>query len=270
MLIFPRGPESQYEPVGIPPLRRTSAAEKTVVIVQARMRSTRLPAKVLLPLPTGRSVLHEVLERCNSIPDVHEVCVAVPDNDESAHLLRAIPAIATISRGPEEDVLMRYYRAALATKADIIVRITSDCPLIDPKLCHQVIEHRKRFGLAYAYNNQPTRERLMRGTFPAGLDCEVFTIGALRWFAENSEDPMSREHVTFGLRQQSIGSSHVMTNPAGDFGDYVGDPSLRWTLDTIDDYMRICDIFNVAIGDTDTIASNHYYSMLERFRGERK
>lgn len=267
MLIFPRGPESDYD---VPRFLRTSAAEKTVVIVQARMRSTRLPAKVLLPLPTGRCVLHEVLERCNSIPEVDEVCVAVPDSDESNHLMRAIPPIATISRGPEEDVLMRYYRAAVATKADIIVRVTSDCPLIDPKLCHQVIQFRRRHSLAYAYNNQPTHDRPLRGTFPAGLDCEVFTIGALRWQVENSWNPEAREHVTWNLRRSVFGASHVITNPAGDFGDYQSDPSLQWSLDTIDDYMRICDIFNVAIGDTDTIASNSYYSMLERFRGERK
>lgn len=268
MLIFPRGQSSEYEPIGIP-TRRTTAAEKTVVIVQARMRSTRLPAKVLLPLPTGRSVLHEVLERCNTIPDVHEVCVAVPDSDESAHLLRAIPAIATISHGPEEDVLMRYYRAAVATRADIIVRVTSDCPLIDPKLCHQVIQFRKKYGLAYAYNNQPIPGRPHRGTFPAGLDCEVFTINALRWFTENSEESMVREHVTWALRQQAVGAGYVMTNPAGDFGDYIKDPSLQWSLDTIDDYMRICDIFNVALGDVDSPATNNYYSMLERFRGEK-
>lgn len=268
MLIFPRGPESDYD---IPRfLRTTRAAEKTVVIVQARMRSTRLPAKVLLPLPTGRCVLHEVLERCNSIPGVDEVCVAVPDSDESTHLLRAIPPIATISRGPEEDVLMRYYRAAVATKADIIVRITSDCPLIDPKLCAQVIEFRKRHGLAYAYNNQPTHERPLRGTFPAGLDCEVFTIGALCWHVENSWNEDAREHVTANLRKSVFGASNVITNPAGDFGDYQSDPGLQWSLDTIDDYMRICDIFHVALGSVDDPATDNYYTMLERFRGERK
>src|ERR1041385_9116254 len=136
----------------------------TAVIVQARLGSTRLPAKVLLPLPTGRTVLEEVLFRCKQIPGVGVVVCAIPESEtphrdpgmiakEWAALKalfvnapdmlaeRALQQADVVVRGPEHDVLARYVKAAETVKADIIMQITADCPLIDPQVCGQVLVH---------------------------------------------------------------------------------------------------------------------------------
>src|SRR5689334_21545465 len=112
---------------------------KVVCIVQARLGSSRLPAKVLLPLPTGRTVLEEVLHRCKKIEGVDEVVLACPPSDEGifAGVVRFPKGCAHISFPfvDESDVLARYALAASETQADIVIRITADCPLLNPGLC---------------------------------------------------------------------------------------------------------------------------------------
>lgn len=229
---------------------------RIVCIVQARLRSTRLPGKILLPLPSGRTVLEEVVARCWQIPSVNTVVVAMPDHPESA-LLAPFAKGARIVYGPEHDVLARYYKAAVETEAQVIVRITSDCPAIDPILCGQVIRHREQYGQNYSYNNMPTGlsrrydPNGVYGTFPQGLDVEVFTFSALKWHHENNFERDSREHVTAGLRRAARGSDQIM-NPCGDFSH------LRWTLDDVDDFVRICALMR---------NPEEYNQLIERFRG---
>src|ERR1700761_2686351 len=105
---------------------------RTIVVSQARLGSTRLPGKVLMDL-AGRSVLRHVVERCAAIPGADAVCIAVPDlaQDDSV-AEEALKCGALVSRGPELDVLARYAIAARETGADIVMRITSDCPVVDP------------------------------------------------------------------------------------------------------------------------------------------
>lgn len=209
---------------------------KTVCVIQARLRSTRLPGKVLLPLPSGRTVLEEVIFRCREARLVHRVVVAIPDTEE-CDLLLPFTGGAAVVRGPEMDVLERYRRAASVSGADIVVRVTSDCPLIPSEMIDQVIEQRNVHALNYCANNIPDR------TWPHGYDCEVFTARALYWHAENSWDASSREHVTAALRRSVEGAKHInVPCPDGDFS------YLRWTLDTIDDYVRICRVFEGARG----------------------
>lgn len=227
---------------------------RTVAIVQARLRSTRLPAKVLLPLPTGRTVLQEVVARCKAIPGIDDVVVASPEGPES-RLIHPFIGEAYWCEGSEDDVLARYYRAAVRYKADVIVRVTSDCPMIDPILCGQVIRHRAQHGQAYSYNNMPVGDA-REGTFPKGLDCEAFTFKALEYHNANSADPLAREHVTWSMRAMAQGSDQPM-NPAGDYSH------LRWTLDTIDDYALICGLMGAYDGATKGEAER----MIERFRG---
>jgi spore coat polysaccharide biosynthesis protein SpsF len=230
---------------------------RTVCIIQARLRSTRLPGKILLPLPTEQTVLEEVVSRCWQIPSVDVVVVAMPDSPESQILAPFVENARTFY-GSEHDVLSRYYGAAVEAQAEIIVRVTSDCPMIDPALCEQVIQFRAAHGLAYAYNNQPTLDRA-RGTFPQGLDCEVFTFKALEWFAQNARDAETREHVTTGLRKLGVGAV-TMSNPAGDYGE------LRWTLDTIDDYVRICELMAPRLSPLYTQNTNTLGILMESFR----
>lgn len=199
---------------------------KTVAVVQARLKSTRLPGKILLPLPTGRVVLEEVIRRCRDAQTVHQVVVAIPD-DEECDILLPYTMGATVVRGPELDVLERYRRAAETVGAHVVVRVTSDCPMIPPQMIDEVVRQRNAHALSYACNNMPD-------TWPIGYACEAFSIHALRYQAENSWDASSREHVTTALRSSAKGVSHV--NVPCPHGDYS---HLRWTLDTIEDYVRI-------------------------------
>lgn len=201
-----------------------------VAIVQARLHSTRLPAKVLLPLPSGRVALEEVIFRCKQAKLVHQVVVAIPDTEDCDVLLDYCGS-ALVVRGPELDVLERYRRAAEFTGADVIVRVTSDCPLLPPDVIDKVITRRAVHSLAWASNTQPP-------TWPLGFSCEAFTATCLRWHAENSWSQESREHVTWSMREKAAGVSEA--NELCPYGDYS---HIRWTLDTAQDYIEIVRAF---------------------------
>lgn len=195
----------------------------TAVIVQARMGSNRLPGKIMLELG-GRTVLHQVLSRCAAIPGADVVVCAVPNEPDSD----AIEAVARdsgalIFRGSELDVLARYLGAARAVTADIVMRVTSDCPLIDPQVCDEVLALRKRENADYAANN-------MVRSFPHGLDCEAFMTEALAESSAAASAPGDREHVTPWLRR----AAHLKrANLAAESSAFA---HLRWTLDYPEDY----------------------------------
>lgn len=194
----------------------------TAVIVQARMRSSRLPGKVMQEL-AGRTVLHHVLERCRAIPGADIVVCAVPDESASQPLKSvAVECGATVFRGSETDVLARYLGAANRVGAEILLRVTSDCPLIDPHVCGEVLALRERAGAAYAANNAPR-------SYPHGLDCEAFTMAALAEAACSTNEPYDREHVTPWLRR----APHLeRVNLAADDASLA---AYRWTLDYPED-----------------------------------
>jgi len=195
----------------------------TAAIVQARLASTRLPGKVLLPL-AGRTVIEHVLHRCSSIPGVDVVVCAVPESAECDVLAaEASRCGAMVFRGSELDVLDRYFRAARSVCANIIMRVTSDCPLIDPEVCGQVLALRERAGADYACNNMPA-------SWPHGLDCESFTMEALECAAREARLPFEREHVTPWIRTQDRFSRVNLACP------YEGMSGWRWTLDYPEDF----------------------------------
>lgn len=191
----------------------------TGVIVQARMGSTRLPGKVLMPL-AGRSVLSWVLERCRAIPGTDGVCCAIPagvDDDDVA--LEARRCGVPTFRGTQHDVLYRYYRAAEAFGFDTIMRITSDCPLIDPWLCGEVIDLFRGAGADYACNNLPP-------SWPHGLDCEVTTFDWLARAVREADAPDDREHVTPYIRRHAQARRRNLAKSGPSAYHH------RWTLDT--------------------------------------
>lgn len=193
----------------------------TVMIVQARMGSTRLPGKVLHPL-AGRTVLAHVLERCAAIPGVDVVCcatVAGLDGDPVEQEAKRCGAV--VFRGSETDVLDRYYQAARSLHADIVMRVTSDCPLIDPALSGQVLR-RLADGADYACNNLPP-------SWPVGLDCEAFPFSWLERAAQEAQRPSEREHVTPYLRNHPRVRVANVAGPGGLCVEH------RWTLDTATD-----------------------------------
>ena len=206
-------------------------AAMTACIVQARLASTRLPAKVLLPLPTGRTVLEEVLFRCKQISGVSVVAAAVPDTSENSILMPfLIKARVPFFLGSEHDVLSRYNFAASELRADVIMRITSDCPLIDPEVCGKTLDLHCRISRGFVSNSWPTR------TYPHGFDCEVFNADLLAEAHKNATEPEDREHVTrFFQRQPHIERACLSTQEDRSH--------LRWTLDTLKDYVVIWSVF---------------------------
>jgi len=207
-----------------------AAGIHTACIVQARIGSTRLPGKVLAPLGNA-PVLHHVLRRCQLIAGVDEVvCATVEgkDGDKVAELARGLGI--TVFRGSETDVLARYCGAAHAVGADIIMRVTSDCPLIDPEICGDVLHLREDQNADYATNNMPP-------SWPHGLDCEAFTIAALDEAAETANEPADREHVTPWIRRNRAFRRVNLPDSGGEFSDQ------RWTLDYPEDlaFLRALD-----------------------------
>ncbi len=196
---------------------------RSVCIIQARMASTRLPGKVLLEL-AGRTVLSHVLERCQAIPGIDVVCCATPEGTDCDPVVAEAQRCGVeIFRGSEKDVLDRYYGAAKEQGANFVLRVTSDCPLIDPELCGRVLAEVTSDRADFAVNNVPA-------TWPHGLDCEAFTFALLERAAHESQIYAEREHVSlFMCHASGVRHANVATEEKG-IGHH------RWTLDTPQDY----------------------------------
>ena len=195
----------------------------TGIVVQARAGSSRLPGKVLMPL-AGRTVLAHVIERCLATGGVDVVCCAVPAGDADDAVAReAARCGAMVFRGSEADVLDRYWRAARAFDMDVVMRVTADCPLIDPKVCAAVLRLRAEADADYACNNMPP-------SWPHGLDCEAITFAWLRRSAREATEPYEREHVTQYVRRHPEARKVNLPMPGGVAAEH------RWTLDNERDF----------------------------------
>jgi spore coat polysaccharide biosynthesis protein SpsF len=200
---------------------------KTVIIVQARMTSTRLPGKVLMEV-LGKPLLEFQMERLARVRKADGIVIATTTNGEDLPILGLASRLGVQTfRGSEMDVLSRYHGAAVESGADRVVRITSDCPLIDPLVVDEVIAHLDANPeLDYASN-------VMERTYPRGLDCEAFTFGSLDAAFREAVAPPEREHVTpfihgrpgrfrlGGIKSREDNSRH------------------RWTVDTPEDFALI-------------------------------
>jgi len=197
---------------------------KTVAIVQARMGSTRLPGKVMKEVD-GIPLISLLLGRLADAKRVDEIIVATTESPQDRPLQDLVGRLGFRAiAGSERDVLGRYAEAAEAADADVIVRITGDCPLIDPELVDDVLDAFVGAGLDYASNSYPP-------TFPDGLDVEVFSRVALIEAAQRADAAYDREHVTPYIRRNAR-TSTVVTADA-DYSD------LRWTVDDPEDLVVV-------------------------------
>lgn len=206
----------------------------TRAVIQARMRSSRLPGKVLLQL-CGSSVLSHVIRRVGSSGVVDEVLVATSDLAvDDAVADEASDAGASIFRGSELDVLSRYHSAS--NGADVIVRITSDCPLLDPNVLKRMVEAFR--GAQEAGERLDYMSNSLQRTFPRGLDAEVFTASALAQAHAEARKDYEREHVT----------PYIYTHPdrfrIRAFLHAEDHSSHRWTLDTPEDLELIRRVYD--------------------------
>jgi spore coat polysaccharide biosynthesis protein SpsF (cytidylyltransferase family) len=207
-----------------------------VASVQARIGSTRLPRKVLAEIG-GEAALARVLARAAAITGVDAVALAIP-RDASDDMLADIGTRegVPVIRGSRDDVLDRFVDAAAATSATAVVRITGDCPLLDPAISGAVVARFLDEGVDYASNVHPP-------TFPDGYDTEVLTVDALNDAWREAADPFEREHVTPFIWRRP--ERFRLANVAAD----VDRSSWRLTLDTEADLARIRAIWRRAGAD---------------------
>jgi spore coat polysaccharide biosynthesis protein SpsF len=202
-----------------------------IVIVQARVGSTRLPGKVLREI-CGVPMLLRVVERARAIPGTDRVVVATTTEPADAQLVKlARDARVEAYAGSETDVLDRYYQAARHFGADAVVRVTADCPLLDPSVSASVLARFLDGGVDYVTNSHPP-------TFPDGLDTEVIGFSALERAWHEATRPSDREHVTPYLwRQPSVFRNACVSNPTNLSG-------LRWTVDDELDLKFVRDVYS--------------------------
>jgi spore coat polysaccharide biosynthesis protein SpsF len=203
---------------------------KVVAIIQARVGSTRLPGKVLKDLE-GETVLSRVVNRVRRAKLVDELLVATTDQSaDDAIVDECRHCSVQVARGAEEDVLDRYFRAAQVSHADVIVRITSDCPLVDPEITDRTIRAFLDQQPDYASN------ALVR-TYPRGLDTEVMTVLTLERAWQLAARQYQREHVTPYIYEHADEFKLLSVTGEADYSDH------RWTLDTREDLALIREIY---------------------------
>jgi spore coat polysaccharide biosynthesis protein SpsF len=194
------------------------------------MGSTRLPGKVLMDLG-GASVLERVVRRLERAKRIQEVVIATTVSPADDFIVRACDSIGVASfRGSENDVLDRYVQAASQHHATAVIRVTSDCPLIDPALVDEVIELFLAEQVDLACNTLPR-------TYPRGLDAEIFSMETLQRAEEFSDQPHHREHVTPIFYERRDLFRVASTRSREDFSHH------RWTLDTPEDLKLIRAIY---------------------------
>ena len=209
-----------------------------VAIIQARMGSTRLPGKVLKDL-AGDTVLARVVKRTRRAKLLTKVVVATSVLPADDAIVKECERIGVACfRGDEADVLDRYYRAAQAYQAEVVVRITSDCPLIDPELIDSVIRSFVEDGADYTTN-------ALVVTYPRGLDAEAFSAQVLAKAAESAKAIHQRTHVTPYIYENPAHFKITSLTAENDFSSY------RWTLDTAEDLELIRAIYEHFAGRDD-------------------
>ena len=198
---------------------------KIVATIEARMTSSRLSGKVLLPV-LGRPFLHHLVTRLRAVPSLDEIVLATTVN-ATDDILEAFAKDEGIGwfRGSEDDVMARVIGAAESANADVVVEITGDCPIIDPQLVEQTICMFKAHDADYVSNS------LIR-SYPDGMDTQVFRLETLKRSAGMTNDPLDREHVSRHICKHPELFRHV---------HLVAPPSLHWpelglTLDEEADY----------------------------------
>lgn len=203
---------------------------KTVAIIQARMGSSRLPGKMLMRL-AGEPVIQHVHDRARRIAGLDDVLVATTvstmDDPLAAYCeAHRIP----VFRGSDEDVLDRYCLAAQELKADVVIRVTGDCPLLDPVESAKVLASFHRTpGCDYASNINPP-------CLPDGLDTEVVRFSALARVWREVSDPVTREHVTYYIPRHPEQFRLAAVTSKENLGHH------RWTLDNAEDYRFLATV----------------------------
>jgi spore coat polysaccharide biosynthesis protein SpsF len=221
----------------------------TTAIIQARMGSSRLPGKVLMDI-AGKPLLWHVINRIKRCATIHQIIVATSTHEEDRAILTLAQQSGVKSfAGSEEDVLDRFYRAATEFNADPIVRITADCPVIDPQIVDEAVQrflsgHYDVYGLS--------------GEFPDGLDVTVFSYAALKDAWNNARLPSEREHV----------GPYILNHPEkfrqGTFKKFHNLGHMRWTVDEPRDLQFIREIYNRLYTEKEVFLTEDILKLLKK------
>lgn len=202
-----------------------------IVIIQARMGSSRLPGKVLMDLE-GKSVLEHVIQRLKNSKMINDIIIATSNKEIDNKIVELCNKInIKCFRGSEDNVLERYYKCAKEYNGDIIVRVTSDCPLIDSKVLDEMLLFylNNKYKLVTNAGNDENR------TYPRGLDLEIFSFELLEKAYVNSSQSYEKEHVTPYMYENEYNIFYYKNN--------INYSNYRLTLDTKEDYLLIKAIY---------------------------
>lgn len=203
---------------------------RLLAILQARVSSSRLPRKALLPI-LGRPMLELQIERLLRCQKIDHLIVATSDHPSDDPLAELCADLGLpVYRGSLDDVLSRFAGAAKPYAPDIILRLTGDCPLADPKLIDEIIDHFLASSFDYLSNCAPS-------TYPDGLDVEVFSYRALLEAQAEAVLPSHREHVTPFIRRQPERFR------VGNYTAAVDRSHLRWTVDEPEDFSFVKEVY---------------------------
>jgi len=226
---------------------------RVVVIAQARMMSERLPGKALMSV-NGKPLLGYLIDRINKAKFCHELWIATTTNKPDDHIIEYCNKrnIQTF-RGSENDVLDRYYGAAIASKADVIVRITADCPLIDPLIVDLIVGYYLDNALKYDYVSN-----VLERTFPRGMDVEVFSLECLQRAHKEATSNWDKEHVT----------PYIYSNPEKfrlkNIKNSSDESHHRWTVDTKEDFFLVRNILEVSSCKKEHLVLNEILMLMKR------
>ena len=205
---------------------------RTVAIIQARMNSNRLPGKVLKDI-CGESMLSRVIHRVMCAASLDNVVVATSDTPADDLIESECGKLrVTVFRGSEDDVLDRFYQAALFHKADVAVRITADCPLIEPIIIDKVVQAFLSSYVDYVSNT-------LQRTYPRGLDVEAVSLRALAIAWKNSFKPYHRAHVTPYIYENVDFFKLLSVTNSSNWSKY------RWTVDTSEDLQFVRRVYEI-------------------------
>lgn len=223
------------------------------VMIQARMGSSRLPGKVMKNV-VGKPLLQHIIERLNFCDKIDKIIVITSQENENQPIVQLCDELnVSCFSGNENDVLDRYYQAAKnfnLKENDSIVRITADCPLIDPEIVDSVILKHIKGNYDYTTNT------IVR-TYPDGLDCEVFKVSILNEMWEKAKLKSEREHVTLFIK------NNQNDYYCGNVESKIDNSSLRWTVDEKEDFMLISKIFECLYDENKIFLMNDILDLFE-------
>jgi spore coat polysaccharide biosynthesis protein SpsF len=226
---------------------------KAVIIVQARMTSTRLPGKVLKQV-LEKPLLEYQIERLLRVKLANEVVIATTTNTTDEPIVELCDRLSiSYFRGSEFDVLARYHGTAKTYQADVVVRVTSDCPLIDPLVIDQTLEFYHGHQSEYDYVSN-----CLRRTYPRGMDTEVFPFAVLSQVFQEATASSDREHVTSFIYRHPNRFRLGQLTALQDYSQH------RWTVDTVEDFELIRHMLSELYPKLPTFTFKDCLKLIER------